>query len=340
MRAPLIAFLFLLFSALYVSSIPLTLNLDLPADYNQADGDRLIEANRIANLQIDAMHKVLQNPSQKKNKKILRQTFGKNFDYNAIKRHVDDLKTGTVKVSDVNSAAMPGGVRAKTSNSGEPRASVSFGPDYHDPTKMSDNGRAGTLIHEAAHALFGAKDYFAKDTKQPISKSQYKKNLGLSMSGYMAGADYHKLKGDGFSQMHKNADSWKAFGYHALNGKPHDHLNMRFPLASPATSSRSPQRAASGGRSQSPAAGPSRRKGSPSPSRGRTPQRAASHGRSKSPTAISSKTKGSPSPSIGRSPRRAASRGQSKSHPVSSSKRIGSLSPSKGRSPRRVANHG
>jgi hypothetical protein len=279
MRTTQIGLLFLVSNVLYAWSTPLPLKVDLgekgdKGKYLEADVNRLHEANAIANLQIHAMHRVVQNPDREEHKKILVNTFGKHYDIGAIKGHVDKLMTGTVQVADVRDKSMPNSALAKTKYSGKPNANIRFGPAYHD-SKKTNHDRAGTLIHEASHALLGTKDFFKKSDKTAIvNKSDAKK--GDAISGYMNQYRYKLLRDDPKSKMHQNADSWKAFGHHALTGKPHPHLNdfihhtgstsagtskrrPRFraqsahtrPLFPPPSRSRSPQRGATRGRSQS-----------------------------------------------------------------------------------------
>ncbi|KAF8804009.1 hypothetical protein BYT27DRAFT_6705449 [Phlegmacium glaucopus] len=86
---------------LCVGCAPLPFDVELPEKYDQADGDRVHEAARIANLQIDAMHKVVKHPHLEEHHKILVNTFGENYNIKAIRKHVNTLKHGTVKLSDL-----------------------------------------------------------------------------------------------------------------------------------------------------------------------------------------------------------------------------------------------
>ncbi|KAF8876879.1 hypothetical protein CPB84DRAFT_1795533 [Gymnopilus junonius] len=226
----------------------------------------------------------------------IRKSCGKhlerNFDHNAIRAHVDHLRTGRIKLSEVNSAQIESGSRAKTKRGGTPMPSVLFGPDYHDPDQTSDTGRVGMLLHEATHALFGTKDYFSKNDKQAVFKSDHQSKPHAGLSGCksnkilasnmtliksilsdMAEGEYHQLKKVEFSEMHKKADSWKAFGYHALHGKPHPHLNKQFLTPSSATGVQGSHREE---RSKSPAASGSKKIESQSSRRARSRQRSNS----------------------------------------------------------------
>ncbi|KAF8803994.1 hypothetical protein BYT27DRAFT_7259448 [Phlegmacium glaucopus] len=236
MHTPLIGFLLLLvYNVLCVDCVPLPLTLELPEKHHPADAKRLDEANRIANLQIKAMHKVAQDPHREEHHKILVSTFGEHYDIKAIKAHVDTMRHGTVKVSDLRDEALPAKTFGKTRYQGD-SASVRFGSKFHLP-QTTDEQRAGVLAHEASHALLHTKDYFLKDGKQPVPQKRTK-DPSTSISGGLT-QGYHELRKDPLSKMHQNADTWKAFGYHALNGKPHPKLG---PTASTPTHAPTPSR--------------------------------------------------------------------------------------------------
>lgn len=299
MRTPLIGFLFVFPKILYVCCTPLPLKVDLGqkgdiGKYREDDVHRINEANRIANLQIQAMHRVVQDPTLTEHRKILVNTFGKHYDIRAITGHVDQLRKGTVQVTDLRDKSMLQSELGKTRLAGKPDASVRFGPSYHGP-KMTDGSRAGTLIHEASHALFATKDYFSKHDKRPIkNKSDAVKSS--SISGYMNQYRFKELRADPQSKMHLNADSWKAFGHHALTGKPHPYLNEFEYHPQKAGSSKLPHRVRAKTAHANPQVSAS--------SRGRSPRRGETHGRSRSAPVKGSSKRKSSTPARGRSPQR------------------------------------
>jgi len=294
------------------------------------DTDRLHKAERLANLQIDAMYKVVQDPDKKEHKEILVNTFGEHYNIKAISRRVRALKTEMVKVAKARDDSLkPSTIaltRTSTEGNSKTRTSrVHFSAKYHDD--QTDAERAGTLIHEASHALFGAKDYFKKDGKQKMSRAQADKTeKNDKISGYLIGKQYTKLRDDPNSAMHENADSWKAFGHHAFNGHPHPLLGRPHPDGAPDPNPRpskrlklSPAPSTSGSsikqkHSQVPSKpGPSRQRGR-SPVRSTSPKRKARISPSKP---APSKRKQSPS-SVAkeRSPPKRTNSGRSRSPPA------------------------
>ena len=129
------------------------------------------------------MEAVVANPGTADHQTMLKTCFGDHFDIKGITEGVHKLKAAVLKVTDVYEAAMPAGVKAKTSDGGTAAATIRFGPDFYDGKKTSDDGRIGTLLHEASHYVMGTWDYFTKPDKKPIQKTEYNKDPSANLSG-------------------------------------------------------------------------------------------------------------------------------------------------------------
>ena len=112
-----------------------------------------------ANEQIDAMHTIVNDYGNKEHKAILNEHFGEHHNIDAIKKSVTLLKKGKVNVGAVSDAEIPEYVSAHTYM--EPPQSIWFGPHFHSP-KRTTQDTAGTILHEASHALLQTGDRYKR----------------------------------------------------------------------------------------------------------------------------------------------------------------------------------
>jgi hypothetical protein len=135
-----------------------------------------------ANEQIDAMHTIVDGHENPKHKAILNEHFGEHHDIEAIKAHVNMLKTGEVKIGAIKDNLKKSTTIAVT----HPKTGViRFGTPAHS-AKRPAKSTAGTLLHEASHALLQTKDHYYREEKngplKPISKTDltdHKKKIPL-----------------------------------------------------------------------------------------------------------------------------------------------------------------
>ncbi|KAF8906196.1 hypothetical protein CPB84DRAFT_1745063 [Gymnopilus junonius] len=111
-------------------------------------------ALKTANRQIGKMETVLNRPNPQSEPAVV-AAFGENANIDEIKKHVQTLKTGKILVLNAEPA---NGVTQGATATGNKH--VTFGNVFYGST---DKERAGTLIHEASHALNSAVDHFKKD---------------------------------------------------------------------------------------------------------------------------------------------------------------------------------
>lgn len=107
-----------------------------------------------ANQQIKNMQAVLNGPNPKAHPAVVK-AFGNNANIEAIKNNVNrfaDPSTGKIKVP--HSEAMAGITQGATNTNTK---EISFGSAFFNSDAKT---RAGTVIHEAAHAVNGAVDHF------------------------------------------------------------------------------------------------------------------------------------------------------------------------------------
>lgn len=127
------------------------------------------------------MSNVVQDPHTPYNKLILDQTFGKGHNLVQIRKNVNALKAGVVNIAKVRAH-----LNDKTyawARHGDRALEL----DHKFYTLKTDRERAGTIIHEASHALFGSKDNFFHDPIHGViavsaGQSQALKNHGYKVS--------------------------------------------------------------------------------------------------------------------------------------------------------------
>ena len=105
------------------------------------------------------MHTIA-NKENEEHKAILNQHFGEHHDIEAIRKHVNMLRTGEVKIGAIKAVDLDPLCAASTT--GKPGSKiVKFGPYIHSAGKTTQD-TAGTLIHEATHALWGTRDRYQR----------------------------------------------------------------------------------------------------------------------------------------------------------------------------------
>ncbi|KAJ3498149.1 hypothetical protein NLJ89_g10256 [Agrocybe chaxingu] len=168
-------------------------------------------AHAEANSQIDELDKLLKQPKKIYMPHII-NTFGLDANVKEIKKVVKKLKTGTIKISKVHA-----GKKEKTNASSNPEeGSIKLYEGFY--AKHSHRSMAGTLIHEATHALAGTHDFFSSDgkfTPKPYHEVNKKKDYS---GNYSKSAHWSLLVSKGSKNMHHNADSYKLIAHTAKYG--------------------------------------------------------------------------------------------------------------------------
>ncbi|KAJ3806899.1 hypothetical protein F5876DRAFT_68566 [Lentinula aff. lateritia] len=146
-----------------------------------------------------AIDEVLQGPHAST---VIQKTFGSQADVQKIHRCVQKLVTGKVFIpaADVNEAA-GNGVGGAT----DPQSKhITFSLGYFSGTTKEDSDRrAGTLIHEASHALCGTYDYFDHSNCEPTT---LKAN---NLNGYANSPDFETFLKTCSENSYLNADSYR-----------------------------------------------------------------------------------------------------------------------------------
>jgi len=200
MRSGLATFLTLL---LWIASFQGVVSVPLKALVGDGSPDnikRIKEATDVANQQIKNMQGVLSGPNPASHPAVVK-AFGNNANVDEIKKNVNSLETGRIKVP--HSDAVAGVTQGATNTASK---DVSFGSAFHNSDAKT---RAGTVIHESAHAIHGAVDHFDPSGNPHHQGTQFDK--GKAQVGYK---DSHldQLKAQASHNMHHNADSYRVFG--------------------------------------------------------------------------------------------------------------------------------
>ena len=105
------------------------------------------------------MQAVLNGPNPETNPHVV-NAFGANPNIPAIKDTVGKLENGRILVphTDPDPKLTQGGTRTDNKH-------VTFGSTFYDDKATPPDQRAGTIIHEASHAIAGTVDHFQKDGK-------------------------------------------------------------------------------------------------------------------------------------------------------------------------------
>ncbi|PPQ74465.1 hypothetical protein CVT26_001102 [Gymnopilus dilepis] len=216
-----------------------------PQNQEQKDNqDRIDRATDLANKQILKMEHVLNDPNKPENKKMIDAAFGSDPNQRKMQEITDTvqrLKVGTVPVKLATAAAQGQSLGFtsydQTTNPMTPQH-IEFTPKYHAKA-TGDDGRAGTLIHEATHYLKQTGDYIDANGKM-IKGDDHQTT---ARTGYATGnkpkttpenldkdANWKKMR-DGHTpafspgtpktqDLHLNAESYAQFGAMAHNAVP------------------------------------------------------------------------------------------------------------------------
>ena len=116
---------------------------------------------QVANKQIIAMDAIVRDHKTKESKEILKEHFGEHYDIKAIEKSVTLLKNGKVGVEAVNNTKIPEHVNAySVTYKGLPQK-IGFGPSFYSPDRTTQD-TAGTILHEASHALLQTGDRYKR----------------------------------------------------------------------------------------------------------------------------------------------------------------------------------
>ncbi|KAF8150241.1 hypothetical protein B0H34DRAFT_180863 [Crassisporium funariophilum] len=189
-------FLYALISLKGAYSAPLRA---LVGDGASSDRTRVKNAVDDAHGMVGNMQHVLDSPNPQSNRHIVK-AFGHNANIPAIQHTVDALHNGRIKVPN------PDPIHTGMGHTNMQTGHVGFGSAFHSPS-TTDRERAGTVIHEATHALAGTVDHFSAHSGSPHGAGQQKHTDHV---GY---ADSHldHLKQTNSHNLHHNADSYRVF---------------------------------------------------------------------------------------------------------------------------------
>lgn len=113
----------------------------------------------------------------------LRNAFGENYNKAEIHKTVNQLASGTIDIGRTSAPSGPNDRNLATTFGNSKTARVMFTENFH---KMTPEAQAGTVLHEASHAISVTKDYFHKD---PDNHDQYKPMSSLEGKDAPAGAE-------------------------------------------------------------------------------------------------------------------------------------------------------
>ncbi|KAF8150131.1 hypothetical protein B0H34DRAFT_862781 [Crassisporium funariophilum] len=171
----------------------------LVGDGAPSDRTRVKNAVDDAHGMVGNMQHALDSSNPQSNRHIVK-AFGHNANIPAIQHTVDALHNGRIKVP--NPDPTHTGMGYTNMQTGH----VGFGSAFHSPY-TTDKERAGTVIHEATHALAGTVDHFSAHSGSPHGAGHQR---GSDHTGY---ADSHldHLKQTNSHNLHHNADSYRVF---------------------------------------------------------------------------------------------------------------------------------
>ncbi|KAJ3514969.1 hypothetical protein NLJ89_g2059 [Agrocybe chaxingu] len=222
-----------------VQSLPLYLEYNpmdpKVKDPNYAGHRKYLEgAADLANQQIDKLHAIINNPKvpTAAYQHHIDHAFGPNADIDQVREVVESLHGHSkLKVKDL--LVLGENVDHAADSSFEDK-DTQFHPSFYDSKLHAD--RAGTLIHEAAHALHPRiHDYFTKDGHYtPTSRSKVA-NKADYLNGHHTSPDFDTLKKSA-EDMHRNADSYKLlahtmfYGFHRTNQERESNVVPQYPV--------------------------------------------------------------------------------------------------------------
>ncbi|KAF8902545.1 hypothetical protein CPB84DRAFT_1846197 [Gymnopilus junonius] len=197
-----------------------------PADHQYEQNIRT--AAEQAHQQVLNMQRLLNGPHEEAHPHLV-NAFGENYNKPCIKETVDQLAQGTIHIGDMNQANK-GEKADRIAETYESQARVSLMNKFH---QMDPAARAGTIIHEATHALAGTRDLFNSppgnsndikplhpQAKASMEAARHTIKVGYHYDGNTGGLhqDFVDLKQNAGRVMHKNADSYKVLAHTATHG--------------------------------------------------------------------------------------------------------------------------
>jgi len=195
------------FFAIIVSVVSLQGVISVPLKALIGDGSpdnkaKINEAVNVANGQIKNMQAVLNGPNPKSHPAFVK-AFGTNGNVDEVKKNVNQMAEDRPKLRIPGADPVSGVTQGATNTATK---DVSFGSVFFQSNAKE---RAGTVIHEAAHALNGAVDHFDQNGNPHPQGSTFDKSK--AQVGYK---DSHldQLKAQASHNMHHNADSYRVFG--------------------------------------------------------------------------------------------------------------------------------
>jgi len=187
----------------------------------QEDSARIDKAVGDAHTRIEAMHTAINNPTDPIHAKAIEKAFGKTPDMAALRTHVDALRAGHITINNARSGNLDANALAATNTATK---HIRMGAAFHD--QLTDQQRAGTVIHEASHAILGTKDVWEKDASTNqwtapegvIGQTKgallgYHRESGFHLPGMHPNKQFKQLRAENSPQMHMNADSWATFSH-------------------------------------------------------------------------------------------------------------------------------
>ncbi|PPQ69169.1 hypothetical protein CVT26_003543 [Gymnopilus dilepis] len=169
-------------------------------DGTPSNVQKIKEATEIANKQVHNMQAVLNGPNPKAHPAVVK-AFGTNANIPEIKANVEKLANGKIVVPSPEPAA---GITQGATNVNDKK--VTFGSAFFNSDAKT---RAGTVLHEATHAIHGAVDHFDQHGNphpQGTTFDRTKAQVGYKDS------HMEQLKAQASHNMHHNADSYRVFG--------------------------------------------------------------------------------------------------------------------------------
>ncbi|KAF9044149.1 hypothetical protein BJ165DRAFT_1405003 [Panaeolus papilionaceus] len=195
----------ILFSLLQRGAFALTAKIG--SDGPQANRLKIDNALIEANDKLTKMTAFLNGPSPG-TQKAFTDAFGTNANIAEIKKRVAAIYTGNIVIYDAE--ASPLATQGATDVSVTP-PKIYFGSVFYSSTTSIEDA-AGTIIHEASHALVGTTDYFYPTGKpylkgDPVPADKVKAGV---LVGYKD-SNLKQLIQIASAEMHNNADSYPPF---------------------------------------------------------------------------------------------------------------------------------
>jgi len=197
----------------------------------QEHANNIHVATAQAHEQVLHMQNLLNQPDEIAHPHLV-NAFGEGYNKAMIKATVDHLAAGTIHIGNVNQPNVGESERhtAETWGSQTDHPRISLMSKFHE---MNPDARAGTIIHEATHAIDDTRDLFSAHPSSPnkFMPLHPQDEANKRAQGHDVKAGYHHDSGTGeltqdFKDlrnnagkvMHKNADSFKVLAHTATHG--------------------------------------------------------------------------------------------------------------------------